>query len=302
MTSTEAEAIKDQLRGWAESLQTDPPPTLEEMRASYAVLAELGTTPAGVTWTEVDAAGVPAIWADAQGGSTEHVLLYLHGGGYMIGAARYYKNFTGHLAKAVGCRVLNLDYRLAPEHPHPAQVEDAVQAFRWLGSEGFSANNIAIAGDSAGGGLTIATMLSLRDQGLGQPVAGVPISPWADMEALGASVQTNADSDVMVSDDLLNAMATMFLAGGDVKDPLAAPIYADYLGLAPLYIQVAGDEILLDDTSRIVTKAQESGVQVRSEVFVEMQHIFQIAAGRLPEADDAVAKIASFLRPLLGLQ
>lgn len=302
MTSIEAEAVKGQLAEWVKSLQTEPPPELEEMRASYAMLAELGTTPAGVTWTDVDAGGVPAIWADSEGGSADRVLLYLHGGGYVIGAARYYRNFTGHLAKAVGCRVLNLDYRLAPEHPHPAPVEDTVQAFRWLESEGFSAGHIAIAGDSAGGSLAIATMLSLRDQDLSQPVAGVPISPWADMEALGASMQTNADNDVMVSVEMLNAMAAMFLAGGDAKDPLAAPIYGDYLGLAPLYIQVGGDEVLLDDTYRIVTKAQEVGVDVRSEVFPEMQHVFQIAAGRLPEADDAVAKIASFLRPLLGLQ
>lgn len=302
MASTEAETIKVKLVEWVESLQTDPPPGLDEMRASYAMLGELGTTPAGVTWTEVNAGGVPAIWADADGGSTDRVLMYVHGGGYVIGAADYYKNFTGHLAKAIGCRVLNVDYRLAPEHPHPTPVEDAVRAFQWLGSEGFSSQHIAISGDSAGGGLTIATMLSLRDQDLPQPVAGVPISPWADMEALGASMQTNADKDVVINLEMLNAMAAMFLAGSDAKDPLAAPIYADYSGLSPLYIQVGGDETLLDDTYRIVAKAQEAGVSARCEVFPEMQHVFPVAAGAMPEADDAVAKIASFLRPLLGLQ
>lgn len=301
MASAEAEAIKSELAEWVQTLQTDPPPELDEMRASYAALAELGTTPSGVTWTEVDAGGVPAIWADAEGGSTDRVLMYVHGGGYVIGAAHYYKNFTGHLASAIGCRVLNVDYRLAPEHPHPAPVEDAVRAFQWLRSEGFDADHIAISGDSAGGGLTIATMLSLRDQNLGQPAAGVPISPWADMEALGASMQTNAERDVLVNLEMLNGMAMMFLAGGDAKDPLAAPIYADYSGLAPLYIQVGGDETLLDDTTRIVAKAEEAGIDVQSEIFPEMQHVFQIAAGRMPEADDAVAKIGSYLKPRLGL-
>lgn len=301
MASAEADEINAELKAFADSLDTDPPPTLDEMRAGYTTLAEIGTKPSGVTWTEVDVAGIPAIWADAQGGATDRAVLYVHGGGYVIGAAGYYTNFTGHLAKAIGCRVLNLDYRLAPEHPHPAAVEDSAKAFQWLRNQGFAADHIAIAGDSAGGGLTITTMLALRDQELGQPAAGVPISPWGDLEGLGASITTNADSDVLVSLDMLHAMSGMFIGEGDMKDPLAAPIYADFSGLAPLYIQVGGDEILLDDTVRIVAKAEEAGVDVRSEVFPEMQHVFQLAAGRMPEADDAVAKIGAFLRPHLGL-
>jgi len=301
MASAEAEAIKADLQAWSLSLQTDPPPDLEDMRSSYAALANLGTVPEGVSWTDVDVDGIPAIWADPSGGSQDRVLLYVHGGGYVIGAAQYYKNLTGHLANAIGCRVLNLDYRLAPEHPHPAPVTDAVQGFQWLRAQGIEANHIAIAGDSAGGGLTLATMLSLRDQGLGQPAAGVPISPWADMEALGASMTTNAENDVLVAMEMLQGMAMMFLAGGDAKDPLAAPIYGDYTGLAPLYIQVGGHETLLDDTTRVVAKATEAGVDVQSEVFPEMQHVFQFAAGRMPEATDAVAKIGAYLRPRLGL-
>lgn len=301
MASAEAEETKAVLAEWVQSLQTDPPPELDEMRASYSGLSDTGTRPDGVTWTHVDVDGIPATWADAEGGSRERVLLYVHGGGYVIGAARFYEGFTGHLAKAVGCRVLNLDYRLAPEHPHPAAVEDAVKAFQWLRSKGFATEHIAISGDSAGGGLTIATMLSLRDQGLGQPAAAVPISPWTDMEMLGASMVTNAESDVLIAAERLEAKAMMFLAGGDPKDPLAAPIYADFAGIAPMYVQVGGDEALLDDTTRVVAKALEAGVDVQSEVFPEMQHVFQFAAGRVPEADDAVAKIGSYLRPRLGL-
>jgi acetyl esterase/lipase len=301
MASPEAEAVKVELIAFSESLQSDPPPELDEMRAAYETLANIGSTPDGVTWNDVDVDGIPAIWADPDGGATDRVLLYVHGGGYVIGAAKYYKNLTGHLAKAIGCRVLNLDYRLAPEHPHPAPVEDAVRGFQWLRAQGFESNHIAISGDSAGGGLTVTTMLSLRDQGLGQPAAAVPISPWGDLEALGGSMITNADNDVLVSLDMLGAMAMMFLSGGDAKDPLAAPIYGDYTGLAPMYIQVGGHETLLDDTVRIVAKAEEAGVDVTSEVFPEMQHVFQFGVGRVPEADDAIAKIGAYLRPRLGL-
>jgi len=301
MASPEAEAIKTELVAFAESLMTDPPPELDEMRDAYQALSDVGAKPDGVTWTEVDVEGIPAIWADSEGGAQDRALLYVHGGGYVIGAAKYYKNLTGHLAKAIGCRVLNLDYRLAPENPHPAPVTDAVKGFQWLLDQGFDANRIAISGDSAGGGLTLATMLSLRDQGIGQPAAGVPLSPWVDMEALGESMSSNAEKDVLVASEMLQGMAMMFLAGGDPKDPLAAPMYGDYTGIAPLYIQVGGDETLLDDTTRVVAKATEAGVDVRSEVFPEMQHVFQFGAGRMPEANDAVAKIGDFLRPHLGL-
>ena len=301
MTSSQAEAIKNDLAAWSQSLSTDPPPELEEMRAAYETLALLGTEPDGVTFTDVDAGGVPAIWADADGGSRDHALIYLHGGGYMIGAAKFQKRLTGHLAKAIGCRVLNLDYRLAPEHPHPAPVEYAVTAFQWLRSEGYAAEHIAISGDSAGGGLTITTMLSLRDQGLGQPAAGVPISPWTDMEVLGGSMTTNADKDVLVTIEMCKNMAETFLGGADAKDPLASPIYGDFTGLAPLYIQVGGDEVLLDDATRVASKAEEAGVEVRLDVFPDMQHVHQLAVGNMPEADDAIERIADYLRPRLGL-
>jgi len=301
MASPEAEAIKGELEAFAASLATDPPPELDEMRAAYQALADVGASPDGVTWTDVEVDGIPAIWADAEGGAQDRVLLYVHGGGYVIGAAKYYKWLTGHLAKAIGCRVLNLDYRLAPENPHPAPVTDSVKAFQWLRAQGIDADHIAIAGDSAGGGLTLATLLSLRDQGLEQPAAATPISPWADMEGLGESMTSNADKDVLVGKEMLGAMAMLFVAGGDPKDPLAAPIYGDYSGIAPMYIQVGGDETLLDDTTRVAAKAEADGVDVRYEVFPEMQHVFQFGAGRMPEADDAVAKIGAFLRPHLGL-
>ena len=151
------------------------------------------------------------------------------------------------------------------------------------------------------GGLTLATLLALRAAGTAQPAAAVPISPWADMEAAGETMTTNADNDALVHAPLLLAMAGMFLAGSDAKDPLVSPLHADFTGVAPLYIQVGGHETLLDDAKRVAAAAQRDGVDVTLEVFPEMQHVFQIGAGNVPESDDAVAKIGAFLRPRLGL-
>lgn len=271
------------------------------MRASYETFAGLTTDPGGVVWAEVDAGGVPAIWADAEGGATDRVLQYVHGGGYVIGSAHYYRRLTGHLAKAIGCRVLNVDYRLAPEFPHPAPVEDSTKAYRWLLDQGIEPRHIAIAGDSAGGGLTVATLLRIRDTGLPMPAAAVPLSPWIDMEGTGESMTTMAERDVLVGADVIKGMAEAFLAGGDARDPLAAPLHADLGGLCPLYIQVGGDETLLDDSTRLTERAGHAGVECRIDVFPEMQHVFQMAAGSMPEADEAIERIAEWLRPRLGL-
>jgi acetyl esterase/lipase len=197
--------------------------------------------------------------------------------------------------------VLDVDYSLAPESPHPGPVEDSVKAYRWLLDQGYRPEHIAISGDSAGGGLTLATLLKLSADGLPQPAAAVPLSPWADMEALGDSMQTNADRDVLLQLDGLKGMTDMFLAGGDPRDPLASPLHGDYTGVCPLYIQVGADEMLLDDARRVAAKARADGVDVHLDEFPEMQHVFQMAAGNVPEADDAVARIGAYLRPRLGL-
>lgn len=299
MASPQAETVKTKISEFAAGFAPDA--TVDEMRALYAHFADLTTEPAGVLWTEADAGGVPAIWADPDGGAADRVLMYVHGGGYVIGAATYYRNLTGHLAAAFGCRVLNVDYRLAPEHPHPAPVEDATTAYRWLLDQGIEPGHIAIAGDSAGGGLTVATLLSIRNHGLPQPAAAVPISPWVDMEATGASMTTNAEHDVLVAADLIKGMSEAFLQGGDARDPLAAPLHADLTGVCPLYVQVGGHETLLDDSVRLAANAEKAGVDVRLDVFPEMQHVFQIAAGNLPEADEAIARLAQWLKPRLGL-
>jgi len=299
MASPQAEAVKQQLRQFAESL--DPNAGLDEMRASYETFTTLTAEPEGVVWTEVDAGGVPAIWADPTGGAQDRVLQYVHGGGYVIGSAPYYRKLTGHLANALGCRVLNVDYRLAPEFPHPAPVEDSMTAYRWLLDQGFEPGHIAISGDSAGGGLTMATLLSIRDAGLPMPAAAMPLSPWVDMEGTGESMTSRQERDVIVNAEVIKGMADAFLQGQNARDPLAAPLHADLSGLCPLYIQVGDDETLLDDSVRLAERAKAAGVEVRLDVFPEMQHVFQMAAGTMPEADEAISRLADWVRPRLGL-
>jgi acetyl esterase/lipase len=299
MASPQAEAVKQQLREFAASL--DPNAELDAMRASYETFTALTTEPAGVRWTEVDAGGVPAIWADPTGGAQDRVLQYVHGGGYVIGSAPYYRKLTGHLANALGCRVLNVDYRLAPEHPHPAPVEDSTAAYRWLLDQGIEPGHIAISGDSAGGGLTMATLLSIRDAGLPMPAAAMPLSPWVDMEGTGDSMTSRSERDVLVNAETIKGMADAFLQGQNARDPLAAPLHGDLSGLCPLYIQVGDDETLLDDSVRLAARARAAGVDCRLDVFPEMQHVFQMAAGTMPEADEAIARLAAWVRPHLGL-
>ncbi len=301
MASPQAEAVKDALRAFREqAIGTGPQPDLAEQRAAMDAWRDLATEPAGTTVTEVDAGGVASQWVSTPGAVQDRALVYLHGGGYVLGSAHTHSRLAAHLGAAVGCRVLNVDYRLAPEHPHPAAVHDATAAYRWLLDGGYQANHLAIAGDSAGGGLTVATLVNLRDQGVAQPAGGVPLSPWIDLEGTGASMDTKADADVVVGRDGLKVMSDHFLAGHDPRDPLAAPLHADLTGLAPLYVQVGADETLLDDALRLAANAAAAGVEVRLDSFPEMQHVFQGMAGNAPEADEAIARIGTWLRPRLG--
>jgi epsilon-lactone hydrolase len=261
-----------------------------------------GRFPEGVTGTPVDVDGTPAVWVADERAVDDAVVLYLHGGGYVAGSVASHRNLLGHLARAMGCRVLALEYRLAPEHPHPAAVEDSTAAYRWLVAQGIEPGRIVIAGDSAGGGLTVATLIALRDAGDPLPAAAVPISPWVDMEGAGESITSRAEVDPMVSGAALRNIALLFLGdGGDPHDPLAAPLHADLTGLPPLLVHVGDHEVLLDDATRLAANAEEAGVDVTLEVWPEMTHVWHGSAGYVPEADAAIARIAEFARPLVGL-
>lgn len=301
MASPQAQKLKEAFRQFRDATIGKPDPSLAEMRAAAVGFGQLTIEPEGVHSEAIDAGGVPAQWIVPDGAATDRVLLYVHGGGYVMMSAETHRKMVSHFAKATGCRALNVDYRLAPEHPHPAPVEDTVTAYRWLLEQGIAPAHIAISGDSAGGGLCLAAALRIRDAGLPLPAAVVPISPWTDMEGTGASMESRAGVDLIVTADGIRQLSRVFLGGADPRDPYASPLYADLAGLPPIYIQVGDEEVLLDDSVRFAEKARQAGVDVTIEVFPEMQHVFQIAAGGLPEADEAVRKYAAWLRPRLGL-
>lgn len=267
----------------------------KDMNDMRAIMIET-QAPEGVTCTSVDAGGISAEWSVAEGAAQDKVVLYVHGGGYVMGSAGSHRDMTGRLSHAAGARVLSLNYRLAPEHPFPAPVDDAVAAYRWLLGQGVRPENIAVAGDSAGGGLTIATLLALRDAGEPLPAAGVAISPWVDMEGTGESMSTRATVDPVVQKEGLLDMAKLYLSGADPKNPLAAPLHANLGGLPPLLIQVGDAETLLDDSTRIAESARKAGVDVTLKVWDEMPHVWHLFAPILPEGRQAIEEIGSFFK------
>lgn len=253
-----------------------------------------------VTVEEVDAGGVPCEWVSTPDAREDRTILYLHGGAYTICSPRTHRLLTSSLSRETGVRVLAADYRLAPENPFPAAVEDAVSVYRWLIEGGTSSDNIVIAGDSAGGGLTIATLVALRDEGVPLPAAAVTISPWADLEMTGESMSTKADVDPMINRERLKDSADAYLNGVDAREPLASPIYADLSGLPPLFIHVGGRETLLDDAMRLEEKARADGVDVTLEIEDEMIHVWHVFASLAPESDDGVRRVAAFVKPFLS--
>jgi acetyl esterase/lipase len=254
------------------------------------------TPPAGATVEQVDADGVPAEWVRADGARRDTVLLYLHGGGYCIGSVRSHRGLAAHLSRAVDASVLLVDYRLAPEHPHPAAVEDATAAYRFVLGCGYEARRVAIAGDSAGGGLTFTTLLSLRHHALPMPAAAVAISPWTDLGCNSPTFESRAELDPMCSATGLKRMADWFLDGQDPFDPLAAPLHADLTGLPPVLVHVGDHEVLLDDSVRIVDRARAAGVDATIEVWPEMIHVWHAFVGVVPESAEAIERVGEYLR------
>ncbi len=301
MASHESDYLKTLYSSWAQRMAAQPDMDLATLRDIFDEWHLPTIEPTDVTYEVVDAGGVPAMWCIPTGAADDRVIIWCHGGGYAVGSMHTHRKVAGHLAKAAGTRALVLDYRLAPENPHPAQNEDAVTAYRWLRSQGYAAGHIATAGDSAGGGLATSMVLKLRDDGDELPAAIMPLSPFYDMEGKGESLDTRAHVDVLVQREILQGMAGMFLGDGSATDPLANPLYADPTGLPPMYIQVGDHECLLDDSHRFAKTAKDAGVDITVEVFPEMQHVFQFLAGRAPEADAAVAKLGAWVRPKLGL-
>lgn len=268
--------------------------TIEEQRASMAAMLEGMRLPDRVTVNEIRVGDTLADWVTMPNSANGRVVLYLHGGGYVMGSRRTHRELASRIAQEAAARVLVLDYRLAPEHPFPAAVDDATAAYRWLRKQGIAASSIAIAGDSAGGGLTLATLLSLRDAGEALPACAVCLSPWTDLEGTGASAQPGGADDPMITTAGLRDTGKHY-ADGSLRHPLASPLHGHYKGLPPLLIQVGTREVLLDDSTRVADKARAAGVTVRLEIEEGAHHVWQ-AMPFLPEAQEAVKRIGVFVR------
>ena len=271
----------------------NPSASTEQRRAGMERISE--RVPADVICEKVSAGGVNAEWIAAPGADADRVILYLHGGGYVIGSINTHRAMISRIARASNARALAIDYRLAPEHPFPAAVEDTIAAYRWLLAQGYKPGKIVIAGDSAGGGLTIAALLAIRDANLPMPAATVPISPWTDLEGTGESVRTRAARDVMVTQENLAYSAKQYYGTHDPKDPLVSPVHANFRGLPPMLIHVGDAEILLDDATRVAKSAKLAGVDVELEVWDDMPHVWHVFAKILPEGQQAIDKIGKFV-------
>jgi acetyl esterase/lipase len=238
---------------------------------------------------------LPAEWLRPVGVNDDRAVLYLHGGGYTLGSCNIHRALGARLAIASQAPVLVIDYRLAPERPFPAAFEDALAAYRWLIDPGRPARPIALAGDSAGGGLAIATAIMLRDQGDSLPAAIVCLSPWADLAVKGESMVTRAKADPLLSRESSLHHAALYIAEHDPCSPLISPVYADLHGLPPLLIQVGDCEVLLSDSVRLAERARQAGVDVTLEVWDGMWHVWQAYAGYVPEAQQAIERIGAFV-------
>jgi acetyl esterase/lipase len=270
--------------------------TIAQRRAQQARSNRFARLPAGSCHRSVSAGGVPAEWIEGPG-PVSGVILYLHGGGYVMGSIDTHRAWIARLAQATQMRALAIDYRLAPEHPFPAALEDATTVAAWLLDQREAPGRLIIAGDSAGGGLALATLVALRDAGMPGLAGAVCLSPWTDLTLAGASIQHNARLDPILDAGSLRQYAGMYAGSRPLTDPLISPLYADLTGLPPLLIQAAADEILADDAARFAKKARAAGVEVSLTLQKDAFHVYQLA-WPLPEARQALTQIAGFVTRL----
>ena len=296
MPSQAMQDVMDALRDQQKAAAGQVPPPLEESRAAFAPAGRPHPVPDDVLVTEVTAGGVPAHWLAAPGADSDRVLLFLHGGGYQLGSVRSDGELAARLGRASGMRVLFPEYRLAPEHPFPAAIDDVLAAWRWLRtSQGLSAGSMAVAGDSAGGGLAVALLVAVRDAGEALPAAAVLMSPTVDLTSSGASMTERADQDPISTPAMLRQFASGYLAGADPRTPLASPLFASLTGFPPLLVQVGTADLLLSDSERLASAAAQAGVDVTLEIGQGLPHVYPIMLGT-PEAAEATEQTGKFLR------
>jgi len=272
-----------------------PHPTVAAARQDILAAARwVPSSPAGTEVLAIDAGGVPGEFVATPASRPDRHVLFLHGGGYVTGSPAIYRHFTWRIATAVRARVVAVDYRLAPEHPFPAALDDVQAAYRWLLASMADPRRTAVMGDSAGGGLALALLLRLRDEGFDLPAAAIALSPWTDLALTGASLSLNAKSDPMLNAAEARLFAECYLAGVDPRNPYASPLYGNAAGLPPTLIQVGSDEILHDDAVRMAENLRAGGCRVEIEVWPRMTHGWHLFAPVLPEARKAIANIGAF--------
>jgi acetyl esterase/lipase len=274
----------------------NPNKTIDEMRRGMESLTKLARLPSKTKVEKVSFNGISAEWICAKEAHEGRVILYLHGGGYNTCSPNTHRELAAHISMASGAKVLLPDYRLAPEYPFPSALEDATSAYRWLLDTGLTSRNISIAGDSSGGGLSIATSITLRDAGEPSPASIACISPWTDLEMSGNSIKTHAIIDPLLNLQILKIWASNYIGDNDPCSPLISPIYADLRGISPLLLHVGSNEMLLDDSTRIAKKAESAGVDVKLKIYDQMWHVFHLNAKLMPEAKNAIEELGSFLR------
>lgn len=296
MPSQAMQALIDEIREQRRSRNGQAPPTLQELRADFAPAGRVHPVPEDVTVTEVTAGGVASHWLTAPGVDSGRVLLFLHGGGFKLGSLHSDGELAARLGRASGMRVLFPEYRLAPEHPFPAAVEDVMATWNWIREDQkLSASSVAVAGASAGGGLAVALLVAAREAGEALPAAAVLMSPTVDLTGSGASMTERAEHDPFSTPEMLRQFARDYLAGADPRTALASPLFASLAGLSPLLVQVGTADVLLSDSERLAAAASEAGVDVTLKVGEGLPHVYPIMAGT-PEAAQATDEVGSFLR------
>ena len=282
------------------AIRAKPPADIHEARAALDQAFGEMKPHADVTVFDIDAGRVPCQWITAPDVPQDRLILYYHGGAYAACSPTTHQDLISRLSRASGAAVLGVDYRLAPEHPFPAAVDDSIAAYNWALDHGFEPSNIVLAGDSAGGGLVLSVMLAARDAGVPLPAAGVCFSPWVDLECTGESMAANDHLDDFIKYGGLSARAQSYLGGADPKHPWASALYADLTGLPPLLVHVGSAETLLDDSTRLVDVAGKAGVDVTLKIWDDMVHVWQAFASILPEGQQSIEESGAFIREKLG--
>ncbi|MDJ0904488.1 MAG: alpha/beta hydrolase [Woeseiaceae bacterium] len=300
MSSLRAKMMRAVTGAWFRSVNAERA-DVQRMRTVWHALANTLWTASGVDVRRTEFAGMRSEWLTPQAPARGKAMLYLHGGAYVFGNCTTHRQLVSYVARSCGVRALVIEYRLAPENPFPAAIDDSLAAYRALRDDGYGPGDIVLAGDSAGGGLVMALLLSLRDAGEEMPAGAVLLSPWLDLTASGESMTTRAKRDPWFKPPDMPIIASYYCAEDEYRNPLVSPVFANVEGLPPIYIQVGDDEILLSDSTRIAGNIEAAGGDVTLEVWPDMFHVFQVFVHQMPESRAAIDKLVPFVKSRLGV-